>query len=58
MKKIVFLFSFSAQLFFAQNINQKLDDATKNLMNSSTAISSNLSFYVADENGNLIYEYQ
>ncbi|MEG0761258.1 MAG: D-alanyl-D-alanine carboxypeptidase, partial [Chryseobacterium sp.] len=58
MKKLVFLFSFSAQLVFAQNINQKLDDATKNLMNSSTAISSNLSFYVADENGNLIYEYQ
>lgn len=27
-------------------------------MNSSGAISSNLSFYVSDENGNFIYEYQ
>ena len=57
MKKYILLSVFSTQIFFAQNITQKLDDATKSLMNSSLAISSNLSFYVADETGNLIYEY-
>ena len=58
MKKTIILITFSTQIIFAQNISQKLDDATKNLINSSSAVSSNLSFYVADEGGNLIYEYQ
>ncbi|WP_312075845.1 D-alanyl-D-alanine carboxypeptidase/D-alanyl-D-alanine-endopeptidase [Chryseobacterium sp.] len=58
MKRIIFVITLSTQLSFAQNIAQKLDDATKNLMNSSLAVSSNLSFYVADENGNLVYDYQ
>lgn len=58
MKKILAVLTLSTQIIFAQNITQKLDEATKNLMNSSGAISSNLSFYVSDENGNFIYEYQ
>ena len=58
MKKSLSVFILSTQLIFAQNISQKLDEATKNLMNSSTAISSNLSFYVSDENGSLVYDYQ
>lgn len=58
MKKTLAVLTLSTQIIFAQNITQKLDDATKNLMNSSGAISSNLSFYVSDENGNFIYEYQ
>ncbi|CAD7815614.1 D-alanyl-D-alanine carboxypeptidase DacC [Chryseobacterium aquaeductus] len=58
MKKSLSVFIFSTQLIFAQNISQKLDEATKNLMNSSTAISSNLSFYVSDESGSLVYDYQ
>ncbi|MCY0978331.1 D-alanyl-D-alanine carboxypeptidase/D-alanyl-D-alanine-endopeptidase [Chryseobacterium wangxinyae] len=58
MKKIFVVLTFSAQIFIAQNISQKLEDVTNNLMKSSTAISSNLSFYVADESGNLVYEYQ
>ena len=58
MKKTFAVLTLSTQIFFAQNIAQKLDDATKNLMNSSGAISSGLSFYVSDENGNLIYDYQ
>lgn len=57
MKKVLTISILSTQIFFAQNIAQKLDNATKNLMNSPTAISSNLSFYVADESGNLIYEF-
>ncbi|MCS3528694.1 D-alanyl-D-alanine carboxypeptidase/D-alanyl-D-alanine-endopeptidase [Chryseobacterium sp. JUb7] len=58
MKKTVAVLALSTQIFFAQNITQKLDEATKNLMNSSGAIATNLSFYVADENGNQIYDYQ
>lgn len=57
MKKIIAISVFSTQIVFAQNISQKLDTATKNLMNSPLAVSSNLSLYVADENGQLIYEY-
>lgn len=47
-----------SQLFYAQEIPQKLDAATKSLMESPPAYSANLSFYVADENGKFIYEYQ
>jgi len=58
MKKTVAVLTLATQIFFAQNITQKLDEVTKNLINSSGALSSSLSFYVADENGNPIYDYQ
>ncbi|MDQ0593984.1 D-alanyl-D-alanine carboxypeptidase/D-alanyl-D-alanine-endopeptidase (penicillin-binding protein 4) [Chryseobacterium ginsenosidimutans] len=58
MKKAFAVLTLSTQIIFAQNITQKLDAATKDLMDSSGAISSGLSFYVSDENGNLIYDYQ
>ncbi|UOU97294.1 D-alanyl-D-alanine carboxypeptidase/D-alanyl-D-alanine-endopeptidase [Chryseobacterium daecheongense] len=58
MKKTFAVLLLSTQIIFAQNIAQKLDEATKGLMNSSGAIASGLSFYVADESGNFIYEYQ
>lgn len=58
MKKTFAVLTLSTQLIFAQNISQKLDAATKSLMDSSGAIASNLSFYVSDESGNFIYEYQ
>ncbi|ASW73297.1 peptidase S13 [Chryseobacterium piperi] len=58
MKKILAVLTLSTQICFAQNITQKLDNVTRDLMNSSGGIASSLSFYVADENGNLIYEYQ
>lgn len=58
MRKIIAVLTLSAQIVLAQDISQKLDEATKNLMNSSGAVSSNLSFYVSDESGNFIYEYQ
>lgn len=57
MNKLFLSFLFLTQFFAAQNIAQKLDTATKNLLNSSSAYSSSLSFYVADESGNFIYEY-
>ncbi|KPE50808.1 D-alanyl-D-alanine carboxypeptidase/D-alanyl-D-alanine-endopeptidase [Chryseobacterium indologenes] len=58
MKRTIAVFTLSTQLFFAQNISQKLDKVTRDLMDSSGAISSGLSLYVSDENGNLVYEYQ
>jgi D-alanyl-D-alanine carboxypeptidase/D-alanyl-D-alanine-endopeptidase (penicillin-binding protein 4) len=48
---------FVSILSFAQTIPQKLESAVKNLMNSSAAYSSNLSFYVSDESGKFIYEF-
>ena len=58
MRKTLAILTLSTQIIFAQNIAQKLDVATKELMDSSGAIASSLSFYVSDENGNFIYEYQ
>lgn len=58
MKKTFAVLAISSQLIFAQNIAQKLDKVTKDLMDSSGAVATNLSFYVSDESGNFIYEYQ
>ncbi|AZA55662.1 D-alanyl-D-alanine carboxypeptidase/D-alanyl-D-alanine-endopeptidase [Chryseobacterium sp. G0201] len=58
MKKTFAVLILSTQIFFAQNIAQKLDKATKDLMDSSGAVATSLSFYVSDEGGNFIYEYQ
>ncbi len=58
MKKILAAILLSTNLLFAQTVAQKLDAATKKLLASSAAYSANLSLYVADESGNLVYEYQ
>lgn len=58
MKNILPIVLFSTATAFAQNIPQKLDAATKDLLNTAPAYSANLSFYVADEAGNFVYEYQ
>lgn len=58
MNKLLPFLLLISQVFSAQNIAQKLDAATKSLLGSSAAYSANLSFYVADEAGNFIYEYQ
>ena len=57
MNKSVLPILFTSQIFFAQNVPQKLDTATKDLLNSSAAFAANLSVYIADENGNFVYEY-
>lgn len=57
MKKSLIIL-FSTQIVFAQSISQKLEIGTKALMNSDAAISSSLSFYVADESEQVIYDYQ
>ena len=57
MSRLLPVFMLSAALVSAQNISQKLDDAVKNMMNSTPAYSANLSMYVSDESGNFVYEY-
>ena len=45
-----------SQSVFSQ-ISDNLDKSVKKMLSSSNALAANLSFYVSDENGNLIYEY-
>lgn len=58
MYKILAVALLSCNLTFGQGIAQKLQSATSALMASSPAYSANLSLYVGDENGNLVYEFQ
>lgn len=60
MKTRFFLFFFSVfQSFFAQKtIQEQLDVKVNQLLASEPMYSGSLSFYVSDENGNKIYEYQ
>ena len=56
MKKLMPFILLISQLYFTQNVAQNLDAATKKLLASAPAYSANVSFYVADESGNFIYE--
>ena len=58
MNKLLPVFMVAGSMAFGQNVAEKLDAATKNLLNSAAAYSANLSVYVADEGGNFVYEYQ
>ena len=57
MKITLVLFVFFFHLYTGQTKSQELDIATRKLLNSGPAYSANLSFYVADDTGNFIYEY-
>lgn len=57
MKKVLFLGLIGFQVLSAQNISQTLESRTKDLLAASNMISANVSFYVADENGNKVYEF-
>ncbi|WP_226064989.1 D-alanyl-D-alanine carboxypeptidase/D-alanyl-D-alanine endopeptidase [Kaistella polysaccharea] len=57
MKKLFFALLLISQFYSSQTISQKLDGATRNLLSSAPAYAANLSFYVADEQGNFVYEY-
>ena len=59
MKKFfAFITVFCLQIFYSQSVTQNLDKAVQSLLASSPMYSGNLSFYVADESGNFVYEYQ
>lgn len=57
MFRVIAFILFFSQIVCAQNVAQKLGEATKNLLSTSPAYSANLSIYVSDENGNFIYEF-
>lgn len=46
-----------SQTYFSQSVSADLDKSVKEMMSAPNALSANLSFYVSDENGNLVYEY-
>ncbi|MCD9855394.1 D-alanyl-D-alanine carboxypeptidase/D-alanyl-D-alanine-endopeptidase [Epilithonimonas sp. JDS] len=46
-----------SQSYFSQTVSADLDKSVKEMMSTSNALAANLSFYVSDENGNLVYEY-
>lgn len=58
MNKLLPLFLIASLFAFSQSVSQKLQSATNTLLSSAPAYSSNLSFYVAEENGDSVYEYQ
>ena len=58
MKKLWWMPILVTQLVFSQSVKDKLDAATQSLMKSPQALSSNLSFYVAEDGGNMVYDYQ
>lgn len=57
MKQIFLIFLCLNQFFSAQTLHDQLEKYTQNLLDSPAAYAANLSFYVADERGNLIYQY-
>ena len=57
MRKTFIIGLVISQTVAAQNISQRLEDETK-MIRSENMLAANLSFYVADENGNVVYEYQ
>ncbi len=56
--KMLLLVFFTTVTWHAQTVSQKLDAAVHKLLSNSVAQSASLSFYVADKNGKMIYEYQ
>ncbi|PIE50611.1 MAG: D-alanyl-D-alanine carboxypeptidase/D-alanyl-D-alanine-endopeptidase [Flavobacteriales bacterium] len=47
-----------SSLSFGQSVQQKLKRATQKFLQSPACYSANLSFFVADERGRLVYEYR
>jgi len=47
----------SFNLLSAQDISQTLDAKIQNLMSAPNMLAANVSFYVSDDKGNLVYEY-
>jgi D-alanyl-D-alanine carboxypeptidase/D-alanyl-D-alanine-endopeptidase (penicillin-binding protein 4) len=54
MRNVFFLFLLAINFCFSQNITEKLSVATQNFLKSPGMYSGNLSFFVSDENGNLL----
>lgn len=57
MRKIILLLVLSWHFCFGQQVSERLDKEINRVMNSPAMSSGSMSFYVSDENGNMIYEY-
>lgn len=57
MKYFLWVFFIFSATLNGQNLSKNLEISVQNLLNSSAGYSANLSFYVADKNGQLIYQY-
>ena len=57
MKHFLLIPLIISQTYFSQSVSADLDKSVKEMMSTSNALAANLSFYVSDENGNLVYEY-
>ena len=57
MKHFLLIPLLISQSYFSQSVSADLDKSVKEMMSTSNALSANLSFYVSDENGNMVYEY-
>lgn len=57
MKYFILSLVLLSSSFSAQSVAAKLDNAVKKVLNTPQGYAASLSVYVADKNGNLIYEY-
>jgi len=57
MKSLLIVPLLFSQVIFSQSISENLDKSVKEMLSTSNALSANLSFYVSDGDGNLVYEY-
>lgn len=57
MKIFLIIPLFIFQNLFSQSVSAALEKSVKEMMASPNALAASLSFYVSDDNGNLIYEY-
>lgn len=56
--KSFFLFALlGTQIYFSQNLKDQLDQSVKEMLSTPNALAANLSFYVTDEKGSVIYDY-
>ncbi|MBS1550335.1 MAG: D-alanyl-D-alanine carboxypeptidase/D-alanyl-D-alanine-endopeptidase [Bacteroidetes bacterium] len=58
MKSICISLLFISTYYSAQNLSQKMDLAVKNLLKTEACSAAQLSVYIADKEGKMLYEYQ
>ena len=58
MYRLLLVIFFIPSLFFSQDISRKLDQAVQEFLRSDAAFAASISFYVSDEQGNMIFDYQ
>ncbi len=57
MKRFILIALLISQSYFSQSVSADMDKSVKEMLATPHALAANLSFYVSDEKGNLVYEY-